>query len=288
MSYLVAVDSGHGMETVGKCTPPIPDYWYGKKKGESIREKEFNKPAAEFLIEALIRCGFRTLNISPGTADVPLKERYNAANQAKADILVSKHYNAHTGKWGAANGIETIVSQYAKENTKKLAAFVQEELVHAHLRTDRGVKTDIQQNGINLAILRNASMPAILTESGFMDNITEAKTMLDVNFQKADAEATCKGICRYFNIPYIKEIMIPSQTITKQSALQDIKWLQEKLNQFLPEKNYILPLKKDGVYGNKTRIGLLIYWEAIGWNKEGKDDGWKAGKKTIDALSKLQ
>lgn len=288
MPYLVAVDSGHGMETAGKRTPPLPENWYGKKKGDSIREKEFNKPTSEFLIEALTRCGFSTLNISPGTKDISLKGRYDAANQAKADILVSKHYNAHTGTWGAANGIETIVSQYAKENTKKLAAFIQEELVRTHLRTDRGVKTDIQQSGINLAILRNAAMPAVLTESGFMDNLAEAKTMLDVNFQTADAEATCKGICRYFNVPYIKEIIIPTQTITKGATPQDIKWLQEKLNQSLSEKNYVLPLQVDGVYGNKTRIAVLIYWEVLGWNKEGKDDGWKAGKKTIDSLSKLK
>ncbi len=37
-------------------------------------------------------------------------------------------------------------------------------------------------------------MPVILIESGFMDNLEEAKTMLDPEFQKADAEATCRGI----------------------------------------------------------------------------------------------
>ena len=46
-------------------------------------------------------------------------------------------------------------------------------------------------------------MPAILTESGFMDNLTEAVDMLDPTFQKADAEGTCKGICKTFGVKYI-------------------------------------------------------------------------------------
>lgn len=203
--YLIAVDSGHGMQTAGKRTPAIPEAWFNKKKGDIIHEKEFNKPAAEYLITALKRCGFDTINVSPGTADVSLKDRYTKANNAKANAFVSKHYNAFNGKWGKQNGIETIISQYASAKTKELAKMVQAELVKAHSRTDRGVKTDIQQSGNNIAILRYTNMPAIITESGFMDNLVEAKTMLDPEFQKADAEATCRGICKFFGITYVPE-----------------------------------------------------------------------------------
>lgn len=200
---LIAVDSGHGMLTAGKRTPAIPEDWFTKKKGDIIHEKEFNKPAAEYLISALERCGFDTINVSPGTADVSLSARYTAANNAKADLFVSKHYNALDGKWGNQNGIETIISQYASDKTKKVAGLVQTELVKEHGRTDRGVKTDIKQSGINISVLHNTNMPAILTESGFMDNLEEAKTMLDLGFQKADAEATCRGVCKFFGVTYI-------------------------------------------------------------------------------------
>lgn len=206
MSYLIAVDSGHGMTTAGKRTPTIPENWHGKKKGEVIHEKEFNKPTAEYLIKALKRCGFDTINVSPGADDISLKARYTAANNAKADAFISKHYNAFNGKWGKQNGIETIISQYASEKSKQLAKLVQTELVKEHKRTDRGVKTDLVQSGINIAVLRNTNMPAILTESGFMDNLEEAKTMLDPEFQKADAEATCRGICKFFGVTYVSEI----------------------------------------------------------------------------------
>lgn len=281
--YLIAVDSGHGMETAGKRTPALLEQWGDKKKGAVIHEKEFNKPAAECLIAALERCGFRTINVSPGTIDIPLKDRYTAANNAKADAFISKHYNAYKGVWGVANGIETIVSQYANSSTTQLANYVQEELVKTHNRTDRGVKTDIKQSGINIAVLRNATMPAILTESGFMDNLEEAKSMIDPEFQKADAEATCRGICKYFGVTYIENYNTPLKSITKNSSKDDIKWLQNRLNITLPEESNI-PLKVDGTFGNKTRIAVLIYWEKSGWNKEGKSDGWRVGAKTVNSL----
>lgn len=288
MTYLIAVDNGHGMETPGKRTPAIPENWFSKKKGECIHEKEFNKPAAKYLIAALKRCGFDTINVSPGNDDVPLTDRYTAANNAKADIFISKHYNAAKGVWGSANGIETIISQYATSKTQKLAEFVQDELVRTHGRANRGVKTDIKQSGINIAVLRNANMPAILTESGFMDNLLEAKTMLDPKFQKADAEATCRGICKYFGVTYKVENfkMMPKGDITPYSPKEDIMWLQEKLNKAIPDCQYV-PLKVDGVYSPKVRIAVLMYWESKGWKQDGKDTGWIVGSGTREALAKL-
>ncbi len=279
---LIAIDSGHGMETAGKRTPAIPEAWFGKKKGDSIREKEFNKPTAEVLIKALERCGFETLNVSPGIEDISLEERYTKANNAKADAFISKHYNANKGQWGSANGIETIISQYANTSTQKLAEYVQQELVQTHKRTNRGVKTDIKQSGINLAVLRNAKMPAILTESGFMDNLAEAKTMLDPDFQKEDAEATCRGICKYFNVKYIEEIKPPAKTITPKSSKEDITWMQLQLNKV--NKEY--QIKVNGEYTPQTRNSLLIFATDVkGWDWEG-NTGYAAGIATIQSLSK--
>ncbi|MDU6263697.1 MAG: N-acetylmuramoyl-L-alanine amidase [Anaerocolumna aminovalerica] len=290
--YLIAVDSGHGMETAGKRTPPLPEPWFNIKKGDVIHEKEFNKPTAEYLIDALNRCGFDTINVSPGTTDIPLKDRYTTANNAKADIFVSKHYNAKDGVWGnpddkkgVPNGIETIISQNASDKSKKLAELVQAELVKTHNRKDRGVKTDIQQSGINIAVLRYTNMPAILTESGFMDNLYEARTMLDPEFQKADAEATCRGICKYFGVAYIpeKEDYIPTAPIDQKSINKDIKWLQEKLNK--ANKDYQIPIT--GVFDQKTRISLLMFADNKGWNWD-NTWGFTARQATINSLAKVK
>lgn len=80
---------------------------------------------------------------------------------------------------------------------------------------------------------------------------------------------------------------MPEKTITQDSSKEDIKWLQDKLNSVLVGESFI-PLPSSGIYDNKTRIAVLIYWEKLGWNKDGSDTGWKAGKKTIAALDKVE
>jgi N-acetylmuramoyl-L-alanine amidase len=285
MTYLIAVDNGHGLETPGKRTPALPEQYFHKNKGSVIHEKEFNRPTADFLIIALKRCGFKTLDVSPGLKDVSLKSRYDAANKAKANAFISIHYNASKGVWGDANGIETIVSQHASEGSLALALLVQTQLIKATGRKDRGVKTDIIQSGKNLAVLRNTTMPAILTESGFMDNLKEAKTMLDPVFQKQIAEAMCKGICDYFSVDYKDESIkkVPTAPITPKSSNNDIKWLQESLNAAKLGVN--IPVT--GKYCPMTRIGVLIFWETKKWKRDMKEHGLSVATGTIDALDKM-
>lgn len=208
--YLIAVDSGHGIETAGKRTPKLLEDLYidGKlvrKKGEVIKEKEFNKPAAEYLIKALERCGFDTINISPGTSDISLANRVSKANSVKADFLISKHYNALGSSFQTkAKGIVSIYNSGSTKG-KRAAELIQEELIKTHGGYSYSARADKDISGFSLYILSKSAMPAVLTESGFMDNIEEATRMLNPVFQKTDAEATCKGICKYFDIKYVEE-----------------------------------------------------------------------------------
>ena len=78
----------------------------------------------------------------------------------------------------------------------------------------------------------------------------------------------------------------PAKTITRGTSAEEINWLKDKLNKCLGTTLFT-PLELNGVYDNKTRIALLIAWELWGWNKEGKDDGWRAGLKTIDKLDSI-
>ena len=211
--YLIVLDDGHGMNTPGKRTPPLTKDLYidGKlvrKKGEVIKENEFNRAVVKYLAEALKRCGFDVLLVAPTDEDTPLSTRVSRANNANADAYVSKHYNALGSRWQTkAKGLVTIIHYNHQSKTKVLANNVHEELwkLHSdHNCTNYGVRTDTDISGYSLYVLRNTKMPAILTESGFMDNMTEVVDMLDTNFQQADAEATCKGICKTFGVTYVK------------------------------------------------------------------------------------
>lgn len=192
MTFLIALDDGHGMQTQGKRTPPIPQLG-----GRVVKENEFNRQVVKLLDAELKRCGFRTLLVAPTDEDTPLSVRTNRANAARAHLYVSCHYNA-----GGGEGIETY--HYPGSTKGKRAA----EIIHQHLlnsgvqRKNRGVKS------ANFHVLRETRMPAVLIEYGFMDDpdFSESIEMLDPKVQKAFAVATAKGICLYFGVKFVPEL----------------------------------------------------------------------------------
>jgi N-acetylmuramoyl-L-alanine amidase len=187
---VLAIDDGHGMDTAGKRTPKYED-------GSSIHENEFNRACAEFLRQAAIRCGITPVMCAPGDADHSLANRVAVANNAKADVFVSIHYNAQDDQWGGvAGGVETW---YYKTSTKgqRLATLIQQELVKGTKQVNRGVKAG------NFYVTRKTSMPAVLVECGFMDYRPEADLMIKESFQRETAEDICRGVCAFLGVTYI-------------------------------------------------------------------------------------
>ena len=211
---LVAVDNGHGMNTAGKRTPPLQQDLVingvtVRKAGEVIHEKEWNRAVADRLIIALNRCNVQTLDVAPGLSDVSIASRYTAANNAKADLFISIHYNALNAIWNWGKSTPQkgytlmFVSQYASQKTKDFAKVVQDEIARVVPFPNNGVASDYAYMGINVGVLRNTNMPAILSEYGFMDLWEHAQYMLNPHKQDEAAEAMCKGICKYLGVAYV-------------------------------------------------------------------------------------
>lgn len=250
--YLIALDDGHGINTAGKRTPPLPEDLYidGKlvrKKGEVIKENEFNEAVVKYLELALKRCGFDVLLVAPTDADTPLSTRVQRANSAKADAYISKHYNAIGDKWQTrTKGLVTIIHENSSKTTKALAKNVHEELWKLYKddgSRDFGVRTDKDVSGFSLYVLSNTKMPAILTESGFMDNIEDAKKMLNPKFQIKTAEATCKGICKTFNVEYIQQ----PDTTNKPNKTQPQKTDKKEDNEEVSTNTKFIRVLVDGL-----------------------------------------
>lgn len=250
--YLIALDDGHGINTAGKRTPPLPEDLYidGKlvrKKGEVIKENEFNEAVVKYLELALKRCGFDVLLVAPTDVDTPLSTRVQRANSANADAYISKHYNAIGGRWQTrAKGLVTIIHENSSKTTKVLAKNVHEQLWKLYKddgSKDFGVRTDKDVSGFSLYVLSNTKMPAILTESGFMDNIEDAKKMLDPKFQKQIAESTCKGICKTFNVEYIQQ----ADTTNKPNKTQPQKTDKKEDNEEVSTNTKFIRVLVDGL-----------------------------------------
>lgn len=195
---LIADDDGHGIDTSGKRTPMFAD-------GSYMKENEFNRAVIDKLNVHLKRNKFQVLHVSAGDTDVPLKTRTDLANNIipngfgrPADAFVSVHANAAGNTWNSkVKGIEIFYRAGYKEG-KKLAQDVQEHLIKGTPLFNRGLKTD------NLHVTREAKMPAILIEGGFMDNPDEAKLLMSDSYREECAEEIARGLCQYFGRTYIE------------------------------------------------------------------------------------
>lgn len=225
--YLVAIDAGHGINTAGKRSVKLSSDLYIdgvliRKKGQTIKEYEWNKAVSEYLAAALKRCGINTMYTADmtGKTDIPLNSRANTANKKGADILISNHYNAigSSQAWQSrVKGLLVLRTKNASSKSIRLG-----KLAVKHLEKDinyeysYGLMRDVDMSGFTLAILRQTNMPAILIEYGFMDYEKEAKLMLDKKHQEKCAEAVAKAVCEYFGVTYIAE----KQETTKTQYLR--------------------------------------------------------------------
>lgn len=196
--FLIAVDDGHGINTTGKRTPFIPSI------GRYIPENEFNRAVAALLVAELKRCGFRVLETAPGDTDHSLKSRVDRANNAKANLLVSIHYNAIDGKFdGAGKDPEGFSAHIDKTrgNSEKFARIALKHLAEGTPQKNRGLVIQ------DLYITRESKMPAVLFELGFMDNNREALLMISKAFQTECATEIAKAVCEFYAVKYVAPVV---------------------------------------------------------------------------------
>ncbi len=126
-----------------------------------------------------------TLETNLGTTEASsLNERCRIANTNNCDWFVSIHCNSFPDK--SSRGTETLVIQKGGL-AEALAEKVNTSIVKSLGTVNRGVKEQ------NVAVLRNTNMPAILVETAFISNASDAELLR--NRVKDFAEAIFKGIC---------------------------------------------------------------------------------------------
>ena len=165
---------------------------------------------------------------------IPLKERTAFAIKHKADLFLSIHANASFNS--SASGIETYYLNVtssdrdaeriaARENTnsgytiqelesllkgliveskskdsRRLAALIQRELIAETGAKDRGVKH------ARFVVLIGTNVPAILIETGFITNPTEASKLTSDTYQQKVASAIVRGVEKFIvNIAQISQ-----------------------------------------------------------------------------------
>lgn len=121
---------------------------------------------------------------------VELGERSRLANEWRADYFVSFHNNA-----GGGTGFESYIWNGVVSN----ATIANQNIMHSNIMqriggVDRGKKR------ANFAVLRLTNMPAILTETLFVDRAPDAAKLKDPSFLTAAARGHTEGLANIFGL----------------------------------------------------------------------------------------
>lgn len=194
----IVIDPGHG----------------GKDPGNIIgsqQEKKYTLLLAQELADQLRRAGFNVALTRSSDSFVPLPDRPQIARRRGADLFISVHWNelpgnrqmkgaqtfcltpaGATSSNSGGRGIGTPSAGNHNNSKNMLLAYsVQKSLLTNLGVEDRGVRR------ARFWILRDASMPAILIEGGFMSNPTEARRIFDAGYRQRMASAIVSGIKAY-------------------------------------------------------------------------------------------
>lgn len=162
--------------------------------GNGLKEQDVTFAIASLLKNMLANAGIIVKmsrnsiidNIGNTSLNDSLNARAEDANAWRADFFISIHTNSSTSP--SANGTETYIVAKGG-NAAKLAEKVNAKIVEKLGTSNRGVKVS------NFAVLRKTTMPAILIETAFISNASDARLLK--NYQIDFAAAIYSGICDY-------------------------------------------------------------------------------------------
>jgi N-acetylmuramoyl-L-alanine amidase len=193
---VIALDAGHGGRDPGFQIGPH-------------QEKKYTLLLAKELQELLEDAGFKTVLTRRSDTYVERGERADLAQEGKADLFVSLHYNCAPDP--AAKGVETYaVTPFGAESTNggeiALRAYpgnrfdAQSVLLAFEVQRSITRSLDMEDRGVRRAafeVLRKAPMPSILIEGGFMSNSADGRKVFNQEHRKEMARAIADGILAY-------------------------------------------------------------------------------------------
>jgi N-acetylmuramoyl-L-alanine amidase len=215
----ICLDPGHGGKDTGNHTG-------------SRYEKTYALLLAQELASQLKAAGFKVILTRNKDTFVELSERPDTASRKNADLFISLHFNATESAKAEVNGPETYcitpvgaassnaqgegaghgacAANAVEKNSLLLAYQVHRALVKNLGAEDRSVRR------ARFAVLRDARMPAILVESGYMTHPVEGKKIFDAAYRQQIASAIVKGILNY------QKLTAPAATVASPAGTNKV------------------------------------------------------------------
>ena len=198
---VIVLDPGHGGEDVGAISI-----------FNNRHEKVFTLDWAQRLEQLLITNGWQVFLTRTNDRDVSLADRVAFADQQKADLFLSLHFNSPPKPDPEPNGLETycltpvgmpsslrrgfeddsthafLNNTYDTQNLQ-YAVRLHRALLKVNGNVDRGVR-----RARFLGVLRGQNRPAVLLEGGYLSNPKEARLIADPAYRQKLAEAVAKAL----------------------------------------------------------------------------------------------
>ena len=218
---VIAIDAGHGGQDPGAIGP-----------GGTYEKHVVLSIARELARQINATPGMHAYLVRDQDAYIELPQRARRARQARADMFVSIHADAALNRSAHGSSVYTLSTRGAssqqarwladKENASDLVGGVRLEkdtlsnvlldlAQSGHMKASqdaaRHVLDGLRDVGkahkahveyANFSVLRNADMPAMLVETGFISNVDEEKRLKDPAHQRRLAAAVLKGINEFF------------------------------------------------------------------------------------------
>lgn len=193
LTRCIIVDAGHG----------LPDGGAVGKRGTiestlniKIAKAVEKKLAAKGYTVIMTRKDDNTIADSGETIGQKKKndmhKRLEIINSSDADIFLSIHMNKFQDE--RYRGAQVIYSgKFSK--SQALGALIQEELWKL---PDNKEKRQISKAPSSIFLLKNATIPAIIVECGFLSSFEEEELLNTEKYQNELAEAIVKGVERYY------------------------------------------------------------------------------------------
>lgn len=194
MSKTIFLDAGHGgVSPSGKYTTApskmaehlnsdVPmhyrNYFY-----EGVKNRHY----CDIIYKKLVERGINVVKVYHEYKDTSLKQRVDLANNYHSYIQSGFYFSEHSNAFnGRARGYCVYTSKGNTQSdvfAERLLDMYKQQFPEMQLRVD--MSDSDQDWESNFYVLRNTSMPAILTENLFFDNLQDAKILLDEQYVEA-------------------------------------------------------------------------------------------------------
>lgn len=122
-----------------------------------------------------------------------LKRRREMIEECKADAFVSIHMNKFPQQ--QYRGAQVFYAENSDES-RMLGEYIQNSLLKT--MNDGNMRAAKKSNG-SIYILKNAAVPSVIVECGFLSNSEESKLLQNNDYQHKIAFAICMGIFDFFS-----------------------------------------------------------------------------------------